>query len=79
MPKVPMYDVNKLRQLALERGLTVAALARKAGMPQATVQQIFSRGSGHPLSLRRIAEALDLQLTLPDQFHNGLAEVPSRF
>lgn len=63
MPKVPMYDVNKLRQLALERGLTVAALARKAGMPQATVQQIFSRGSGHPLSLRRIAEALDLQLT----------------
>lgn len=55
-----------LRTVLQERGLSNSALAEKVGISEGTVRNLLKQGSGeepakpHPLVLRGIAEALDL-------------------
>lgn len=53
-----MFDITLLHTTMLERGLTTFGLSKKAKMPEATVRQIFQRGSGHPANILKIARTL---------------------
>lgn len=57
--------VNQLVRIRLDRGLTQAELARKAGMQQSTVARL-ERGHGNPSlhTLLAIAKALNANLML---------------
>lgn len=57
-----MYDLTRLHTAMLEQGYTVLGLSVKAKMPEATVRQIFKRGSGHPDNLKRMAKTLGVEL-----------------
>jgi len=55
--------VDKIRELRIERGLSQAKLAARAGVDPSTINQI-ERGARNasPLTLRKLAQALDVSL-----------------
>ncbi|MGI8755200.1 MAG: helix-turn-helix transcriptional regulator [Acidimicrobiales bacterium] len=53
-----LIDSHSITRNAERLGWSQSDLARNARMPRATVSHIVRRGSAHPQSVRRIAEAL---------------------
>jgi transcriptional regulator with XRE-family HTH domain len=52
-------DVEKLKQLRLERGLSQRQLAVQAGIANTTLANLEARRSGaHPSTLRKLADVL---------------------
>lgn len=56
------YDISRLYTAMLEQGWTVLELARHCNRNEATVRQLFKRGSGRPGTVRDIAGVLGLRL-----------------
>jgi transcriptional regulator with XRE-family HTH domain len=54
-------DVNKLKELRLNQGLSTRALAERAGLSPSAVWQVEARGSGHPATLKKIADVLGVK------------------
>lgn len=57
-----MYDLEILNNLRLEKGWPVLELARRAKVPQSTLQGMFRRGSGHPETIRKVGKVFKLTL-----------------
>lgn len=55
--------MNEIRRLRINKGLSARALAKLAGLSSASVWQIETRGSGSPATLKKIADALGVQVT----------------
>ena len=54
-------NVDKLRQLRIDHGLTQSELARRAGIRPGAVWNIEHRGSGRPDTLKKIADVLGVR------------------
>ena len=57
-----MYDVTRLHTAMVNQGFSVFSLSKKANMPEATVRQIFQRKSGRAENIKKIADALGIEL-----------------
>jgi transcriptional regulator with XRE-family HTH domain len=55
-------DVNKLKELRLNQGLSTRALAEPAGPAPTTVWQVAARGSGNPATLKKLADVLSVKV-----------------
>jgi transcriptional regulator with XRE-family HTH domain len=54
-------DVNKLKELRINAGLSQRELATKAGLTPGAVWQVEHRGSGRPDTLKKIADVLGVR------------------
>ena len=54
-------DVEKLKELRINAGLSQRALATRAGLTPGAVWQVEHRGSGSPATLRKLAEVLGVR------------------
>ena len=52
----------KLRQIRLERGLSVPALSKLSNVPLRTIEDLERRGDGRVSTLIKLADALDVTL-----------------
>lgn len=55
-------DVLKLDALQRTSGMNCLKLAKKTGLSHATISAIRTRGSAQPMTIRRLAEALGVDL-----------------
>jgi DNA-binding XRE family transcriptional regulator len=51
-------DVNKLKELRINAGLSQRELATRAGLTPGAVWQVEHRGSGSPATLKKVADVL---------------------
>lgn len=67
------YDLSILSRERLKRGWTMLELSRRCEMPEATVRQMFTRGSALPRTVKKVAKTLGYQLVdlLPPLESNG--------
>jgi transcriptional regulator with XRE-family HTH domain len=56
-------DVAKLQELRIDRGLSQRQLAERAGLSPGAVWRLEQRGSGHPNTLKKIADVLGVRPT----------------
>jgi DNA-binding XRE family transcriptional regulator len=54
-------DVEKLKELRIDQGLTQSELARQAGITHGAVWNIEHRGRGRPDTLKKIADVLGVR------------------
>jgi transcriptional regulator with XRE-family HTH domain len=54
-------DVNKLKELRINAGLSQRELAKRAGLTPGAVWQVEHRGSGSPATLKKIADVLGVK------------------
>jgi transcriptional regulator with XRE-family HTH domain len=59
--EVAKVDVEKLEALRVDQGYSRRQLSLRAGLSPAAVRNIELRGSGHPDSLKRIANVLGVR------------------
>lgn len=52
----------KLRQIRLEKGLSVPKLVELSGVPRRTIQDLEVRGDGRVSTLIKLADALNVTL-----------------
>lgn len=52
----------KLRQIRLEKGLSVPELSRHSGVPVRTIEELEKRGDGRVSTLIKLADALEITL-----------------
>ncbi len=52
----------KLKQIRLEKGLSVPKLSALSGVPRRTIQDLERRGDGRASTLIKLADALDVTL-----------------
>ena len=52
----------KVKQIRLEKGLSVPQLAERSGIPRRTIQDIEKRGDCMVSNLAKLAEALNVSL-----------------
>lgn len=57
-----MYDITLLHTAMQERGWSVFELAAKCGKNEATIRQLFKRGSGRPGTVKLIAKTLGVPM-----------------
>lgn len=73
---------QRLRRVRLDRNLSQAELARRAGIGQATLQRLEDGGSGNLTTLIRVMRALDLgeglEGLVPEERQSPLDEVRRR-
>jgi transcriptional regulator with XRE-family HTH domain len=55
--------VAKLQELRIDRGLSQRQLAERAGLSPGAVWRLEQRGSGHPNTLKKIADVLGVRPT----------------
>ena len=53
----------KLQELRIDRGLSQRQLAERAGLSPGAVWRLEQRGSGHPNTLKKIADVLGVRPT----------------
>ncbi len=54
-------DVEKLKELRIDRGLSQRALALRAGLSPGAVWNLEQRGTGSPATLKRVADVLGVR------------------
>jgi len=54
-------DVEKLKELRIDCGLTQRQLSARAGLSPAAVTQVERRGSGRPDTLKKIGDVLGVR------------------
>ena len=54
-------DVAQLEELRINQGLSQRQLAEKAGLSPGAVWNLEKRGSGHPSTLKKIADVLGVR------------------
>lgn len=54
-------DVDKLKELRIDHGLTQSELARRAGLTPGAVWNLEHRGSGRPDTVKKIADVLGVR------------------
>jgi transcriptional regulator with XRE-family HTH domain len=54
-------DVDKLKELRINAGLSQRELAMRAGLAPGAVWQVEHRGSGSPATLKKIADVLGVR------------------
>jgi transcriptional regulator with XRE-family HTH domain len=54
-------NVDKLRELRINRGLSQRQLAQEAGLSQGAVWRLEHEGSGRPATLKKVADVLGVQ------------------
>jgi transcriptional regulator with XRE-family HTH domain len=54
-------DVDKLKELRIDHGLSQSELARRAGLTASAVWNVEQRGSARPDTLKKIADVLGLR------------------
>ena len=54
-------DVDKLKELRIDQGLTQSELARRAGLTPGAVWNLEHRGSGRPDTVKKIADVLGVR------------------
>ncbi len=53
----------KLQELRIDRGLSQRQLAERAGLSPGAVWRLEQRGSGHPNTLKKVADVLGVRPT----------------
>ena len=54
-------DVQKLKELRIDQGLTQSELARQAGLTPGAVWNLEHRGTGSPATVKKIADVLGVR------------------
>ena len=54
-------DVEKLKELRINAGLSQRELATRAGLTPGAVWQVEHRGSGRPATLKKLADVLGVR------------------
>ena len=55
-------NYDKVREAAEDRGMTVSELARRAGLDPSVLSALKRRGTCHPSTVRKLADALGVSV-----------------
>lgn len=69
-----MYDLTLIRKLCQEKGITLKALAEKIGITQAGIQYILQTNTTKIVTLKKIADVLDVDIAYFLLDNNGKDE-----